>query len=151
MSEILFIFTIIFGAYVICVVTSSNKKTTIKSTLPEAESKKSAVATVSLELSRSEPELPKKTPSRQTTITELTTAKTKMNNSKKGLKNPETGEIATTYTNYRFTKRWIKEALVSEGLLEKVYKNNELNPETEAAIKAAIARLETIESYKAYI
>ncbi len=148
MSEILFILTIIFGAYVICVVTTSNKKTTIKSTLAEVESKKSAV-TVSLELSRSEPELPKKTPSRQTIITEPTTAKTKMNNSKKGLKNPETGEIATTYTNYRFTKRWIKEALVSEGLLEKVYKNNELNAETEAAIKAAIAQLETIESYKA--
>ena len=148
MSEILFILTIIFGAYVICVVTTSNKKTTIKSTLAEVESKKSAV-TVSLELSRSEPELPKKTPSRQTIITEPTTAKTKMNNSKKGLKNPETGEIATTYTNYRVTKRWIKEALVSEGLLEKVYKNNELNAETEAAIKAAIAQLETIESYKA--
>jgi hypothetical protein len=150
MSEILFILTIIFGAYVICVVTSSNKKTTIKSTLPEAESKKTAVD-VSL-LSTSEPEeLPKKTLSRQTTITEPTTAKTKTTNSKKGLKNPETGEIATTYTNYRFTKRWIKEALVSEGLLEKVYKNNELNPETEAAIKVAIARLETMESYKAYI
>ena len=66
----------------------------------------------------------------------------------RGLKDPKTGDIATTYSNYRFSKRWIKEALVTEGLLEKVYKNNELNAEIEASIKAAIAKLESIEQYK---
>ncbi|MDO9140508.1 MAG: hypothetical protein Q7U38_09305 [Methylobacter sp.] len=66
-----------------------------------------------------------------------------------GLKNPQTGEVATAYSNYRFTKRWIKDALVAEGLLDKVYKNNELNPETEAKIKQAVAKLETMGQYRA--
>ena len=65
-----------------------------------------------------------------------------------GLKNPTTGEIVTAYSNYRFTKRWIKDALVVEGLLEKVYKNNELNAEVDAKIKAALVKLETLDKYK---
>jgi hypothetical protein len=65
-----------------------------------------------------------------------------------GLKDPKTSEVATTYSNYRFTKRWIKEALVAEGLVEKVYKNDELNPAVEAKIKAGIAKLEGMKKYK---
>lgn len=66
-----------------------------------------------------------------------------------GLKDPKTGEVATAYSNYRFTKRWIKDALVAEGLLEKVYPNNELNSETETKIKEAIGKLEAMDKYKA--
>ncbi len=66
-----------------------------------------------------------------------------------GLKDPKTGEIVSTYGNYRFTKRWIKDALVAEGLLEKVYTATELNAETEAKIKEAIAKLEALDKYKA--
>lgn len=66
-----------------------------------------------------------------------------------GLKNPKTGEVVMTYGNYRFAKRWIKDALVEEGLLEKVYAGNELNPDTEAKIKAAIGKLEAMDKYKA--
>lgn len=66
-----------------------------------------------------------------------------------GLKDPKTGEVVTAYSNYRFTKRWIKEALVAEGLLEKVYTGNELNADTEAKIKAAIGKLEAMNKYKA--
>jgi hypothetical protein len=33
--------------------------------------------------------------------------------------------------------------------VEKVYKNNELNADIETRIKAAIAKLETMEQYKA--
>ncbi len=145
MSEVLFILTVIFGAYVFCVVTSSSKKSTNKSTVPVVEPEKPAV-TVSMESSPPEPV--SKTEPPKTAITELVTNTDKKTSTKKGLKNPKSGEIATSYANYRFTKRWIKEALVSEGLLEKVYKNNELNADTEAAIKAAIARLETMEQYK---
>ena len=65
-----------------------------------------------------------------------------------GLKDPKTGEVATTYTNYRFTKRWIKEALVAEGLVEKVFKNDELNAEIETKIKAGLAKLEGMKKYK---
>lgn len=66
-----------------------------------------------------------------------------------GLKDPKTGEVATAYSNYRFTKRWIKDALVAEGLLDKVYTANELNAETDAKIKTAIAKLEGMSKYKA--
>jgi hypothetical protein len=38
-----------------------------------------------------------------------------------------TGEEARVAGNYRMVKRWIKEALVEEGLLGKIYKNNELD------------------------
>lgn len=145
MSEVLFILTVIFGAYVFCVVTSSSKKSTNKSTIPVVEPEKPAVA-VAMESSAHEPV--SKTEPLKTATPELVTDTNKKTNTKKGLKNPKSGEIATSYTNYRFTKRWIKDALVSEGLLEKVYKNNELNAETEAVIKAAIARLETMEQYK---
>jgi outer membrane biosynthesis protein TonB len=66
-----------------------------------------------------------------------------------GLKDPKTGEIATSYANYRFTKRWIKEALVAEKLVDKVYKNDELNASVEAKIKAGIIKLEGMKKYSA--
>jgi uncharacterized membrane protein len=65
-----------------------------------------------------------------------------------GLKDPKTGEVATAYGNYRFTKRWIKEALVSEKLVDKVYKNDELNASVEAKIKAGIVKLEGMKKYQ---
>lgn len=68
---------------------------------------------------------------------------------KAGLKDPVSGEIATSYSNYRFTKRWIKDALVAEGLLPKVYKNTELDPAIEAQIKDAVLKLESMDKYKA--
>ena len=56
--------------------------------------------------------------------------------------------MATTYSNYRFTKRWIKDALVTEGLLDQVYKNAELTDAVEANIKTAIIKLEALDNYK---
>jgi outer membrane biosynthesis protein TonB len=92
-----------------------------------------------------------KTSAPKTTATKPTAAKkaTVAAPQTAGLKNPKTGEVATTYGNYRFTKRWIKDALVEEGLLEKVYTASELNAETEAKIKGAIAKLEAMNKYKA--
>ena len=66
-----------------------------------------------------------------------------------GLKDPKTGEVATAYGNYRFTKRWIKDALVAEGLLDKVYSTKELNAAAEAKIKTALGKLEAMDKYKA--
>jgi hypothetical protein len=67
----------------------------------------------------------------------------------KGLKDPKTGEVVTSFKNYRFTKRWIKEALVAEKLLDKVYASEEMNPELEEKIKAAIVKLAAKKNYKA--
>jgi len=146
MTEGLFVLIVIYVAYVFYVVLN-DKKTIAKFITPTTEPKKQVV---SVEYSSPESALPKTetTTTPEENFTEKPSTTTKQTTQKKGLKDPKTGDIATTYSNYRFSKRWIKEALVTEGLLEKVYKNNELNTEIEASIKAAIAKLEKIEQYK---
>jgi len=150
MTEVFFILTTIFVAYVVYAIVDE-QKTTVKSkvsaTKPEtpvivveqptpqlviAEDKAAPKAVVSQPV----------TPNKVAKKDKLVSAK------RPGLKNPTTGEIVTAYSNYRFTKRWIKDALVAEGLLEKVYKNNELNTEVDAKIKAALVELETLDKYK---
>jgi hypothetical protein len=144
MTEVLFILTVIFVAYVLYVVIN-DKKIVVKSTMPEAESEKKVVAAVSASL---EPIVQIEQPPRMLKSTAVEKSMSAKPARKKGLKDPKTGDVATTYTNYRFTKRWIKDALVTEGLLEKIYKNNELNTEIESSIKAAIAKLEAMDKYK---
>lgn len=64
------------------------------------------------------------------------------------VKNPKTGEVAKITGNYAFSKRWIKDALVEEGLLDKVYKNNELDAGTTAKIQAALQQLQAMSKYQ---
>lgn len=64
------------------------------------------------------------------------------------LKNPKTGEVAKLPGNYAFAKRWIKEALVEEGLLDKIYKNNELDDAATAKIQDALQQLKALEKYQ---
>ena len=141
MSEALFILTVIFVAYVVYKTVNEQKETpksAVQKAKPEAP-KAGAAQSITVSVIKNEkPENIKKT----TPIAKL------KNTSKRGLKDPITGEVATSYSNYRFTKRWIKEALVTEGLLEKVYKNNELDASIEAAIKEALIKLEAIDKYK---
>ena len=141
MTEGLFILTVIFVAYVVYVTVNDHKETS-----------KPAMPKITPEIPKVTPALPmvetivktkKPAPIKKTAPTTAT-----KNTVKKGLRDPKTGEIATTYSNYRFTKRWIKDALVTEGLLEKVYKNNELDRAIEATIKDAVIKLEAIEKYK---
>ena len=63
------------------------------------------------------------------------------------LRNPKTKETSNVPNNYRFAKRWIKEALVEEGLLDKIYKNNELDGAASEKVKVAIGQLKTIKKY----
>lgn len=151
MTEALFVLTVIYVAYIFYVVIN-DKKVQLKSTPLAVESEKQ---TIPIERPAIEPVVQKERPKTlktdvpktvKSTVTEKP-APTKPA-TKKGLKDPKTGDIATTYNNYRFSKRWIKEALVTEGLLDKVYKNNELNAEIEASIKTAIAKLEAMDQYK---
>ena len=62
-------------------------------------------------------------------------------------RNPETGETAANPSNYRFAKKWIKQAMVDEGLLDKVYKNKELKGATEKKVKEALNRFKQMEKY----
>ena len=147
MSETLFILTIIFVAYVVYVAVDEHK-TNSKSAKSETKTETPTVVTK------------QQTPESVTKIIKPTTIKpatvknavsisaNEENTGKKGLRDPKTGEVATYYSNYRFTKRWIKDALVTEGLLDKIYKNNELNATIEATIKDAIVKLEAMDKYK---
>lgn len=146
MAEGLFILTIIFVAYVVYAVVDE-KKATSKPAVPQA---KPDVPQAPPETTPPEAVAKIETPPpvKPASIKKPTPAPIAKSPAKKGLRDPKTGDVATTYSNYRFTKRWIKDALVSEGLLEKVYKNNELDAAAEAAIKAAIAKLEAIEKYQ---
>jgi hypothetical protein len=148
MTEVLFIVVTIIVAYVIYVVVSEQKTT---SDLPASQAKpEKPVEAVKQATPRSTPknkEVPKIKPV-AATARKPETVSSPQNPGKKGLKDPKTGEVATTYSNYRFTKRWIKEALVAEKLLDKVYKNDELNADIEAKIKSAVLKLEAINKYQ---
>lgn len=63
------------------------------------------------------------------------------------LRNPETGEVSPVPGNYRFAKKWIKEAMVSEGLLKKVYKNSELTEALNTQAKEALEQFKKLERY----
>lgn len=65
------------------------------------------------------------------------------------LKDPSSGEISPVPSNYRFAKKWIKEALVAEGLLNKIYKNSELNESANAKVKEALDKFKKLEKYHA--
>lgn len=64
-------------------------------------------------------------------------------------KNPLSGEISPVPSNYRFAKKWIKDALVMEGLLEKVYKPSELDENASEKVREALEKLGGIEKYRA--
>jgi hypothetical protein len=138
MTEIFFVLTIIYAAFVIYSVVNDSKKAQIIDD--------SAEALMSLTVHDMPPLIPEKVMAQP--LVKPVTKTAKIAAIKSGLKNPDTGEIAMSYANYRFMKRWIKEALVSEGLLEKVYKNNELNSEVEVKIKDALTQLESNDSYR---
>jgi hypothetical protein len=65
------------------------------------------------------------------------------------LRNPATGERSAVPTNYRFAKRWIKEAMVAEGLLEKVYANSELDADRSEQVRLALNTFKSLEKYRA--
>jgi hypothetical protein len=168
MSEFFFILTTIFVAYVIYTIMDEQKAmtkakaSTTKVETPAVEQSKPHLVVANDKPAEIKPvtvntiataikvDAPKVVATKATKAKPAAAKKTTVTATKSaGLKDPKTGEVATAYSNYRFTKRWIKDALVAEGLLEKVYVANELNAETDAKIKEAIAKLEAIDKYKA--
>ena len=148
MAELFFILTVIFVAYVLVVVIGDKKNI--------SEAVKTAGTTkVANNQPQSAGNIAETAPQ-----AEVPTAEDPVNVSAEnslqagvtspaveGLKNPKTGEFAKIPGNYTFAKRWIKEALVSEGLLEKIYKNNEIDEATSAKIHDALQKLKAMEKY----
>jgi hypothetical protein len=147
MSEALFILTTIFVAYVIYK-TVNEQKASPKSAVPKTKPETTEMA-AEQQVPEIVAKISKPSKIKPAIIKNTTPTATNPDTVKKGLRDPKTGEVATSYSNYRFTKRWIKDALVAEGLLEKVYKNNELDTAIEATIKDAIVKLEAMDKYKA--
>lgn len=145
MAELIFILTTLYVAYVVFVVVDGEKKLGID---PEPKADNSAPKTVA--------EVKTKAASQQTAAVKPSASasppvKTVSSNAAKeidSIKNPETGEVVKVPNNYRFAKRWIKQALVSEGLLDKIYKATELNDETTAKIQQAIDQLKIMTKYQ---
>lgn len=68
---------------------------------------------------------------------------------KSQIRNPATGEVSAVPNNYRFAKRWIKEALVAEGLLDRIYKPGELDGAASEKVKEALEALRWMDKYQA--
>lgn len=141
MTEIFFVLTVIYAAYVIFVSVTDKEK-------PHVIDDSAAAMFSVREVPIVKPLIPESIKTKPLEKPVSTAKVTKDVSKKAALKNPQSGEIVTSYGNYRFMKRWIKEALVAEDLLEKVYKNNELTDEVEIKIKEALTKLEEIERYQ---
>lgn len=155
MAELLFIATTIFVAYVLFVVMGGDKKEKAKAAEPDAKPITPAAAAPVEKETKTEPTpaapvKPAAKPSASkakatSTAKKAAPAPTVMADN---LKNPKTGEVTKAPNNYAFAKRWIKEALVEEGLLDKIYKNNELDAATSSKIHDAIQQLRAMEKYQ---
>ncbi len=64
------------------------------------------------------------------------------------LRNPKTGDVDKIAASYRMTKRWIKEALVTEDLLPKIYKTAELDDAAKLKINKALVKLAKMDKYQ---
>lgn len=149
MAEILFILTVIFVAYVVYAVVG-DQLADMKAITPKADSHTAiaeAAKTAEVKVVENKPaqRTAKKAPEPVAKAPEAEESSA----SKSGLRDPATGETASIPTNYRFAKRWIKEAMVKEGLLDKVYKNSELDDEANAKIKTALDGLLQMDKYRA--
>lgn len=161
MSELIFIVTIVFVAYVLFVVLAEKKESSepskAESIKPEEQSaekievsteKSVAVVATAAKPSRSRASAAKKTPTAKSPSPVVQTPELSATGIE-SLKNPKTGEITKIPANYTFVKRWIKDALVEEGLLDKVYKSAELDDAANAKIHDAMQQLKALEKYRA--
>ena len=158
MPEVLFILTIIFVAYVVYSVVGDFKKSDDKSSAatqvpvrkPESKPKPKPAAAKPAPVRKQEakPQAPaagEKKPEAKPKPAPQPAAAAAVSNE---IRNPDTGEVSAVAANYRFVKRWIKEALVKEGLLDKVYKASELNDANTKKIKDALNKIKTLDKYR---
>jgi biotin carboxyl carrier protein len=146
---VLFVLTTIFVAYVVYAVVN-DQRATAKSTVPQVKSEKQEVAAVQPQAAAApQKEAPAARRAAARRAAPAKPAAPAPEAGKGEVRNPATGEVVSAHSNYRFTKRWVKEALVAEGLLDKIYKNNELDAAAEAKIKGAMAKLASMDKYQA--
>ncbi len=156
MPEVLFILTIIFVAYVVYSVVGDVRKSNAKPSathqapVPKPESKPKPATVKPAPVPASARKQSEAKPQPPATKAEQEEAKPEpaVASVSNEIRNPETGEVSAVAANYRFVKRWIKEALVKEGLLDKVYKASELNDANAKKIKNALNKIKTLDKYR---
>ena len=160
MFEIFFIILVIYVAYLVYSAKDENEQidkpvkvdaaSTDKPAVVELKAKvpkkspvkpKQAVAKVKPETAKMEPKKTAKSKANKTAAPKIELRTVEM-------KNPKTGEQAKVANNYRMVKRWIKEALVEEGLLEKIYKTNEMDDTAKAKVAEALSIIKAMDKYK---
>ncbi|KAF3978103.1 MAG: hypothetical protein HFP77_03515 [Methylococcales symbiont of Iophon sp. n. MRB-2018] len=142
MSEIIFILIILYIAYAIKASCDENKETGLGSLGSKEESSKTKE---SVEVVKKEQPAPKKTKPVAEKVMPLSDGKKIPSGN---LRNPETGEEAKMANSYRMSKRWIKDALVTEGLLDKVYKPAEVDEAKKIEINLAFEKILQMDKYK---
>ncbi|MGR8929933.1 MAG: hypothetical protein ACU836_04770 [Gammaproteobacteria bacterium] len=164
MAELLFIATTLFVAYVVFEAVGKKDKNESKQTSSEAATNPEPPA-VTEEVSTPKPtkaDKPVSTKAAKPTKKAATAkaaapkpaapkaaaSKAEAATSDNSLRNPQTGEVAKIPNSYSFAKRWIKEALVEEGLLDKIYKTNEIDDATAEKIKEAFEQLKSMKKYQ---
>ena len=140
MAEVIFILVTAYVVYVVHSVITCNQRE--KAEIAASKSKGSVTAVAGKKA-------PQPVVERKASVKKATPAKAKAKTKVPdgNLRNPETGEVAKIATSYRMCKRWIKEALVSEGLLEKIYKTNELDDAAKVKINKALDKLAKMDKY----
>ncbi|MCF7969687.1 MAG: hypothetical protein K9L22_00785 [Methylococcaceae bacterium] len=161
MSEVFFILTVIYVAYVVFIVVDDDNIEPSKAANPGAVAFKQAttpqktpvVAQATEEKTSPAPivkplEIKAEAVAEATkpTINKLAAPKIELRTVI--MKNPETGEEAKVANNYRMVKRWIKEAMVTEDLLDKVYKNTDLDDVAQVKVATALSIIKAMDKYK---
>ncbi len=151
MIEILLILVVIYVGYVIYSDSASAEKSNNEKVDGEVSFKSPVTVTVSAPVTQqSSAENTKSTkadkPKPKTKTNKLAAPKIELRTVM--MKNPATGEEAKVAGSYRMVKRWIKEALVEEGLLEKIYKNNELDDAAKVVVAEALSIIKAMDKYK---
>lgn len=150
MAELLFIATTIFVAYVVYGVVGKQNKPEPSQPIAKPEVSKQPPQPVTekvVEKPKSAKPVSKPISSKPKAKS-ASSKKVTSSNAAVSLTNPKTGEVAKLPSNYAFAKRWIKEALVEEGLLDKIYKNNELDSDATAKIQTALQQLKAMDKYQ---
>ena len=155
MTEFLFILTVIFVAYVVFYKNRNDDeqnphtKEDDESIFPPPENKTAKAEVIAPFVKQSTAEKVKPVQATKAKPKANKPAAPKIELRTVMMKNPATGEEAKVAGNYRMVKRWIKEALVEEGLLEKIYKNNELDDAAKVVVAEALSIIKAMDKYKA--
>ncbi len=149
MAEIIFILVTVYTVYVVHSAFSKNQEkkngsANLKPDKPKVENpavKEEKIKSVAKP--KAETKKQKSAPKKATTP-----AKKESIVPEGSLRNPETGEIDKIANSYRMLKRWMKEALVEEKLLDKIYKTNQLDDASKKKIEKSLAKMKKMDKYQ---